>query len=222
MAKKKTEKPQRFSAAQYFEDNDTYCPFKGIKLSPKKEEPKKADPKKIAPVSGKVYDMYTPGASSVVQKIEQLPLSLLKECAPQRSLDLHGKKPSRDDIPALVTEFLEECLSKDLKKVEIVVGRGSHSQSEPVIPPLVEVVLKNSPIVREFETAPVNKGGKGSFWVILGKKGAKPVNVYSTKPGKGCDIKGLEDLSSKTKVQKPKAIDYESYLPQVDDILDKI
>lgn len=219
--KKKPAENERFSAKQYFESDDTFCPFKDVKLKPKEEKVAKAKPSSIKPVSKKVYDMYTPGPTNVVQKIEQLPLSLLKECGPQESIDLHGKKPSRDDIPALVNEFLEDCLSKGRKKVEIVVGKGNHSSEEPVIPSLVEVVLKRSPIVRDYETAPANKGGSGAFWIILGKKPAQSVNVYSTKATKGVDVKGLDKVKAHHVQQKPKGIDYDSYLPEVDDILDK-
>lgn len=223
MAKKKRPvENERFSAKQYFESDDTFCPFKDVKLKPKEEKPVSTKPSAIKPVSRKVYDMYTPSPTNVVQKVEQLPLSLLRECAPQESIDLHGKKPSRDDIPSLVNEFLEECLSKGRKKVEIIVGKGNHSSQEPVIPELVEVVLKRSPIVRDYETAPANKGGSGAFWIILGKKPAQSVNVYSTKASQGVDIKGLDGVKrANAASQKPKGIDYDSYLPEVDDILDK-
>ena len=215
--KRKTpDSSQRFSARQYFEDDDKYLPFKDVKLKPAKEKPVTTRPSQIKPLSGKVYDMYTPGATSVVQKIEQMPLSLLRECSPQRSCDLHGKRPGRDDIASLVNEFLEECVFKGLKKVEIVVGKGNHSEGEPIIPGIVEAALKASDVVMEYSAAPAAKGGNGSFWIILGKKSPKPVNVYATRKADGRDIKGLEKVTVKS--SKPAKIDYDSYLPDDDTV----
>lgn len=216
MAKKRKDQPERFSASQYFTQDDGFCPFKDVKLKPK-TEPAAAKPKAKL-MSPKVYDLFTPSSENVVQKVEQLPLTLLRECSPQESLDLHGKKPGRDDIAELVKDFLEDAVSKGRRKVEIIVGKGNHSNGEPVIPQLVEAVLGNSPVVRDFETAPANKGGSGAFWVILGKKPAASVNIYASRKHPGTDIKGAE----KVNLSKPaKAIDYDSYLPEVDDILDK-
>ncbi len=221
MAKKRKTQTKNtgFSARQYFEDNDKYLPFKDVKLKPAQEKPVQTRARDIKPVSSRVYDMYTPGATNVVQKNEQMPLSLLRECSPQRSCDLHGKRPGRDDIPGLVNDFLEECAFKGLKKVEIIVGKGNHSDGEPIVPGIVEASLKASPLVSEYEAAPSAKGGSGSFWIILGRRSPKPVNVYSTPKAEGRDIKGLE----KVRVQSPKPpkIDYDSYLPDVDDLLDK-
>ncbi len=213
--KKKTQvQNERFSAKQYFQDDDKYLPFKDVKLKPAPAKPSQAKP-----ISSKVYDLYTPGATNVVQKIEQMPLGLLRECSPQRSCDLHGKRPGRDDIAALVNEFLEECVFKGLRKVEIVVGKGNHSDGEPIVPGIVESALKASEVVSEYTTAPVAKGGSGSFWIILGKRSPKPVNVYATPKVEGKDIKGLDKV--KVSSSKPAKIDYDAYLPDVDDIIDK-
>lgn len=207
---------QRFSARQYFEDDDKYLPFKDVRLKPAKEKPESTKPSQIKPLSSKVYDMYTPGATSVVQKAEQMPLSLLRECSSQRSCDLHGKRPGRDDIAALVADFLDECVFKGLKKVEIVVGKGNHSLGEPVIPGIVEAALKASEVVLEYSPAPAGKGGSGSFWIILGKRGPKPVNVYATQKPDGRDINGLDKV--KVSAYKPAEIDYDSYLPDDDTV----
>jgi DNA-nicking Smr family endonuclease len=218
--KKKTQvRNERFSAKQYFEDDDKYLPFKDVKLKPAKEKPVMTKPSQIKPVSSKVYDMYTPGATNVVQKIEQMPLGLLRECSPQRSCDLHGKRPGRDDIAALVNEFLDECVFKGLKKVEIVVGKGNHSDGEPIVPGIVEAALKASAVVSEYSTAPAAKGGSGSFWIILGKRSPKPINVYATTKVEGKDIKGLDKV--RVSGQKPAKIDYDAYLPDADDLIDK-
>ncbi len=202
---------ERFSAKQYFEDDDKYLPFKDVKLKPAKEKPVQTKP-----ISSKVYDLYTPGAANIVQKIEQLPLSLLRECSPQRSCDLHGKRPGRDDIAGLVNEYLDECVFKGLKKVEIVVGKGNHSEGEPIVPGIVESALKNSPVVSEYSAAPAAKGGSGSFWIILGKRSPKPVNVYATPKVEGRDIKGLDAV--KVSRSKPAEIDYDAYLSSDEDI----
>lgn len=207
--RKKKEVPEKVN---YFEDTEKYNPFKGIKLKPAAEKPKKAEP-----LTKKVYDMYTPGVSSVVQKNEQMPLNLLRECSPQDSLDLHGKRPGRDNISSLVNEYLEEAVFKGLKKVEIVAGKGNHSDGEPVVPAIVESALKASEVVMEYENAPSNRGGSGAFWIILGKRSPKPVNVYATEEKKGRDIKGLENVKV-PKSSKPPKIDYDSYLPDKDDI----
>ncbi|MCR4676867.1 MAG: hypothetical protein K5634_06530 [Sphaerochaetaceae bacterium] len=49
---------------------EKYNPFKGIKLKPVEE---KTVARKQEPLTQKVYDMYTPGVSNVVQKNEQMP-----------------------------------------------------------------------------------------------------------------------------------------------------
>lgn len=203
MRKKKpsTERPN------YFEDTDKYTPFKGLKLKPAKEKPS-------APIKQSVYDMYTPGAKNIVQKNEQMPLNLLRECLPQDSLDLHGKRPERENISVLVNDYLSDSVIKGLRKVEIIAGKGNHSDGEPVIPGIVESTLKASPVVLEYSAAPSNRGGSGAFWIILGNKAPKPVNVYATEAKKGEDIRGL-------KTKKTPKIDYESYLPEIDDIINK-
>ncbi len=200
--KKSTERPN------YFEDTDKYNPFKGIKLKPIDEKPSSI------PLSQKVYDMYTPGVNSIVQKSEQLPLNLLRECSPQDSLDLHGRRPGRENIASMVNDYLADSVLKGLKKVEIIAGKGNHSDGEPVIPGIVESALKASSVVLEYSTAPSNRGGNGAFWIILGNKAPKPVNVYATEAKKGEDIRGL-------KTKKSPRIDYESYLPEIDDIINK-
>lgn len=117
--RKKKQVPQK---PNYFEDTEKYNPFKGIKLKAVEEKPAQTK------VTQKIYDLYTPGVNNIVQKNEQMPLHLLRECTPQDSLDLHGKRPSRDDISSLVNEYLEEAVIKGLKKVEIVAGKGNHSE----------------------------------------------------------------------------------------------
>lgn len=205
--RKKKQKPEK---PNYFEDTDKYNPFKGIKLKP-------VEVKKNEILTQKAYDMYTPGVANVIQKNENMPITLLRECSPQDSLDLHGKRPARDDIASLVNEFLEESVFRGLKKVEIVAGKGNHSDGEPVIPGIVEAVLKGSDVVMEFESAPSNRGGSGSFWIILGKKAPKSINVYATEKISGQDIKGLENVKVKKQSGVPK-IDYDSYLPEDKDI----
>lgn len=212
--KKKKQTPGR---PNYFEDTEKYTPFKGLTLKPAKEKPKE---KPAEAISQKVYDMYTPGVSSIVQKNEQLPLNLLRECSPQDSLDLHGMRPGRENITELVNDYLSDSVIKGLRKVEIIAGKGNHSDGEPVVPGIVESTLKASTVVLEYDKAPSNRGGSGAFWIILGKKSPKPVNVYATQEKTGKDIKGLENVKVR-KTTKPPKIDYESYLPDFDDIFDK-
>lgn len=212
--RKKKQTPER---PNYFEDTEKYTPFKGLTLKPAQEKPMEKPAKAI---SQKVYDMYTPGVSSIVQKNEQLPLNLLRECSPQDTLDLHGKRPGQENISELVNAYLSDSVIKGLRKVEIIAGKGKHSDGEPVVPGIVESALKASSVVLEYATAPSNRGGSGAFWIILGKKSPKPVNVYATEEKKGRDIKGLENVKTR-KTAKPPKIDYESYLPGFDDILNK-
>lgn len=226
MSKKKETRPQGFSSSQYFEEDSGYCPFKDIKLVPKKEPEKKAPAKpvnKVCKVDPRMYDMFGPSSTSIVRKNEDMPLELLLECSPQASLDLHGIRPEKNNIPQKVEEFLDESVEKGRKKVEIIVGKGNHSDGEPVIPGIVKSTLFASRVVRRFDYAPTNRGGEGSFWVILGerKKGERVV-FSSSVDEKQNDIRGLEEARAKAKAKaqaqvKNISIDYDSYLPKDND-----
>jgi DNA-nicking Smr family endonuclease len=93
-------------------------------------------------------------------------LGTLKSKKPQAELDLHGI--TGDEARKLVSEFLQDSVSKRLQKVRIVHGRGLHSrEGRSVLRDVVEELLKNSPLVRAYGNPPPAEGGTGAVWIIL-------------------------------------------------------
>lgn len=94
---------------------------------------------------------------------------LLKEYPPvQKILDLHGH--TGQEAYTAAGEFIQQSKENGLKTLLIIVGKGHHSNGEPVIPGIVEQLLfalKRKGIVLEFEWEKKDKRKSGSAKVFL-------------------------------------------------------
>ncbi len=75
-------------------------------------------------------------------------------------LDLHTFRPR--DIPALLEDYLRECVQAGFATVRIVHGKGTGFQKNRV-----RELLRRNPLVRAFKDAPPEAGGWGATVVDL-------------------------------------------------------
>jgi DNA-nicking Smr family endonuclease len=75
-------------------------------------------------------------------------------------IDLHTFSPK--EIPSLLEEYLLECHKKGFKEVRIIHGKGKGIQRS-----IVHSILKKSPLVESFETAPPEAGSWGATIVVI-------------------------------------------------------
>jgi DNA-nicking Smr family endonuclease len=76
------------------------------------------------------------------------------------SLDLHPFAPR--DIPALVGDYLEECVRRGFREVRLIHGRGTGTQRA-----IVQSLLAKHPRVLGFHDAPADRGGWGATVIRL-------------------------------------------------------
>ena len=70
-------------------------------------------------------------------------------------IDLHTFSPR--EIPALLEEYLLECQKKGFREIRIIHGKGKGIQMR-----VVQSLLKKSPLIDSFVTAPPEAGGWGA------------------------------------------------------------
>jgi DNA-nicking Smr family endonuclease len=76
------------------------------------------------------------------------------------SLDLHVFAPQ--DIPAVVSEYLEACARHGFREVRLIHGRGTGTQRA-----IIRSLLADHPLALEFSDAPPDRGGWGATIVHL-------------------------------------------------------
>ncbi len=76
------------------------------------------------------------------------------------ALDLHSFAPR--DIPDVVRDYLEECVTHGFREVRLIHGRGTGTQRR-----IVRSVLTGHPLVEAFSDAPPERGGWGATVVRL-------------------------------------------------------
>ena len=89
----------------------------------------------------------------------------LRRMAPQDSLDLHGVRVK--DVDDRVNVFLKESRENGYKKVQIIHGKGNHSQNGPVLLKAVGETLRGHPLAGEIGFSEKKHGGRGATWVII-------------------------------------------------------
>ena len=95
-------------------------------------------------------------------------LSELKRMKPQDELDLHGF--TSIEAEKLVMEFLAISSAKGLHKVQIIHGKGNHSENrESVLKKVVKKCIDASSHAGMSGTPPRAEGGSGAVWVALKK-----------------------------------------------------
>ena len=89
----------------------------------------------------------------------------LRRMAPQDSMDLHGARAK--DVDSRVDAFLRESRKHGYKKVQIIHGKGNHSQDGPVLRKAVLETLRRHPLAGEIGFSANKHGGRGATWVII-------------------------------------------------------
>lgn len=92
----------------------------------------------------------------------------LRKIEPEDQIDLHGL--TLEQSLSRLDRFLSEALSRGLRKVLIVHGKGHHSKGPAVLPKAVLEYLQQSPIAGELGIPRREKGGSGATWVIIKNK----------------------------------------------------
>ncbi len=96
-------------------------------------------------------------------------LSDLKRMKPQDEIDLHGL--TSIEAKKLVMDFIESSAKKGLYKVQIIHGKGNHSENrESVLKKVVRECIDESPYAGMSGTPQRIDGGSGAVWIALKKK----------------------------------------------------
>ena len=90
----------------------------------------------------------------------------LKSMHPEARIDLHGL--TRDEAWAKLEAFVNDCLRRGLKKIEIVHGKGIHSHgTDPVLGQMVRTFIEQNKHLGTSGHNDKNHGGTGATWVLL-------------------------------------------------------
>ena len=135
--------------------------------------------KKISDKDKKVWEDFVNNSQKLENKdlINQNNLNIVSE----KNIDLHGF--SLDEANKKIFEFIENCFSSGVNKINIITGKGlrSNNLNDPyksndlsILKHSVPNFIKNNPdlmdkIIRIDEDA-VNSPSKGSFDIFLKKK----------------------------------------------------
>ena len=96
-------------------------------------------------------------------------LSDLKRMKAQDEIDLHGL--TSIEARKIVMEFLASSAANGLHKVQIIHGKGNHSENrESVLKKVVRECIDASPYAGMTGTPQRADGGSGAVWVALKKK----------------------------------------------------
>ena len=89
--------------------------------------------------------------------------------APKAKLDFHNLGPLQEtEIVNKISDFILECESKQIDRLLIITGKGSHSKNgQSVVKPLVERTLRKCKEVDFFGNARRDRGGDGAIEVKL-------------------------------------------------------
>ena len=97
----------------------------------------------------------------------QLRRSRLLRKKPDAYLDLHGL--TRDETWTSLEIFFNDSQKKGFEKVQIIHGKGNHSQNEAALKELCRSFIENCSFAGESGYCPAREGGTGATWVILKK-----------------------------------------------------
>lgn len=90
----------------------------------------------------------------------------LRTMRPEARIDLHGL--TRDEAWLRLEGFVNDCLRKGYKKIEIVHGKGIHSHgTDPVLGQMVRTFIEQNKHLGTSGHNDKNHGGSGATWVLL-------------------------------------------------------
>ena len=99
-------------------------------------------------------------------KNDGLNKSSMKHLPIEDSIDLHGM--TGEEASDFLRSFLASSVSRKLRKVRIVHGKGLHSpDGKAVLRDIVYRELSQSKCVRAYQRTSPADGGGGAVWVIL-------------------------------------------------------
>ncbi|HOF85600.1 MAG TPA: Smr/MutS family protein [Treponemataceae bacterium] len=89
----------------------------------------------------------------------------LRAMRSEASIDLHGL--TREEAWIRLEAFFADCVRRNLQKVLIIHGKGTHSSDDPVLKTMVQHFLEANAHAGESGYSAPKDGGSGSTWVIL-------------------------------------------------------
>lgn len=93
-------------------------------------------------------------------------LEYLKSLNPEAVIDLH--QLTRDEAWAKLTNFVNDCYRRNLRKILIIHGKGIHSNgSDPVLGQMVRLFIEQDKRLGTSGHPDRNHGGNGATWVII-------------------------------------------------------
>lgn len=119
-----------------------------------------------APRLEKLIDHYPPAASDIeseeeTEHVEQP--TAPRDLPIESELDLHGFTVA--EAERRVDAFLQESLTRGLKKVLIIHGKGNHSKEGGKLKVAVRRYLENHPLAGATGVPDRTVGGSGAVWV---------------------------------------------------------
>ncbi|QCU90168.1 Smr/MutS family protein [Thiomicrorhabdus sediminis] len=84
----------------------------------------------------------------------------------QAELDLHGLTVELAEKQ--IRDFLKQCYGYELRYIRIIHGKGYNSEDNfPVLKNLVNQILRQTPFILGFYSAPAKQGGSGAVNILL-------------------------------------------------------
>jgi len=80
-------------------------------------------------------------------------------------LDLHGL--TREEAWIRLETFIADSVRRGLSKVLVIHGKGSHSDSDPVLKQMVRSFIEQNSHAGESGPGGKTDGGSGSTWILL-------------------------------------------------------
>jgi DNA-nicking Smr family endonuclease len=85
--------------------------------------------------------------------------------APEAEIDLHSM--TQDEAWTALDNFFRNCRSRGLEKIQVIHGKGNHSDREGTLRELTRRFIENCHFAGESGFNPAESGGRGATWVLL-------------------------------------------------------
>ncbi|AFG38560.1 Smr/MutS family protein [Spirochaeta africana] len=111
------------------------------------------------------------GATAVVDKPEAIEEQesvhriSAKRLPIEDSLDLHGL--NLEQAQSAVDDFLRSAHERGMRKILVIHGKGSHSQSDGTLRREIRQFLEKHPLAGELGIPKRTEGGTGAVWAVV-------------------------------------------------------
>jgi DNA-nicking Smr family endonuclease len=85
--------------------------------------------------------------------------------APEATIDLHAM--TQDEAWTALDNFFRNCRSRGLEKIQVIHGKGNHSDGEGILRELTRKFIEDCPFAGESGFSSAESGGRGTTWVLL-------------------------------------------------------